>query len=91
MFKASVARLAKMSSRRAGRSCSGAAAVEGEVPGAQQSENRKVDGWCDELGDPDGYAQAEREVEDVAEAEQEGEADDDAHDHGDRLSDRGST
>jgi hypothetical protein len=57
----------------------------------EEPEDREVDGGRDEGSDPGRYAQAEREVEDVAEPEHEGEADNDAHDHGDRLNDRGST
>jgi hypothetical protein len=56
----------------------------------EESEDRQVDCRCDEWGNPDGYPEPEREVEDVAEAEQESEADDDAHDHGDGLNDSGS-
>jgi hypothetical protein len=57
----------------------------------EESEDREGDCRRDEGRNPDGYAQAECEVEDVAEPEHEGEADDDPHDHGDRLNDRGFT
>jgi hypothetical protein len=65
---------------------------QGQLSNAEEEpEDREVDCRRDEGSDPDRHAEAEREVEDVAEPEHEGEADDDPHDHGDRLSNRSST
>jgi hypothetical protein len=50
-------------------------------------EDREVDSRRDEWSAPDRHPKTEREVEDVAEPEHEREANDDAHDHGDRLND----
>lgn len=56
---ARVARLAKISSRRAGRSWAVVCAVQREVPGAeQQPENGQVDRGCDERRDPDRDAES---------------------------------
>jgi hypothetical protein len=37
----------------------------------QKPEDRKVNRWSHQWRDPGGYAEPEREIEDVAEAEQE--------------------